>query len=161
LKVNTGNELRQNILEVMQAQLAQIGVEARVEVLEPSTLFGQILDPVARDFDGVIIGWTTEFRLDERDLFHSERIDQPYAWSGTQNPALDDYLERLGTTVDPEEAADLWRAYQDEIVGEQPYTYLHFMTQLAGIGSRLEDVTMDARGEWVNIRSWYIDPARR
>jgi peptide/nickel transport system substrate-binding protein len=161
LKVNTGNQLRQNIVEIMQAQLADIGIDARVEVVETTTLFDQLLDPEERDFDGAIVGWSVDFRLDETDLFHSDRIDQPFAWSGTQNPEIDRYLDLLGATVDEEEAAALWREYQQAIVEEQPYTFLYFLDQLMGVSGRVQGAEMDARGEWLNLREWYLDPESR
>ena len=42
-----------------------------------STTFGSI------DHVRLVQGDMTEFRLDDTDLFHSDRIDQPYAWSGS------------------------------------------------------------------------------
>jgi ABC-type transport system substrate-binding protein len=130
-------------------------------VVEWVTLLSQINDPVRRDFDGVVIGWVVDFKLDDLDLFHSERIDQPYAWSGTQNQEIDDLLEELSRTVDRDEARSLWAEYQRAIVEEQPYTYFYFPDRLDGINNRVRDLEMDVRGEWLNIRHWYIDPASR
>jgi hypothetical protein len=44
---------------------------------------------------------------------------------------------------------------------EQPYTFFYFPDRLDGISHRVKDVQMDARGEWLNIREWYIDPESR
>jgi len=161
IKYNTGNQQRQDIAEIMQSQLAQVGIEAQPQVVEWGTLLQQINTPELRDFDGVVMGWSTEFKLDDTDLFHSERIDQPFAWSGTRNPEIDRLLEALSLATDREEARRLWRDYQAVIVEEQPYTYFYFPDRLDGINRRLRDVEMDARGEWLNIEDWYLDPASR
>jgi len=161
IKYNDGNQRRQDIAEIMQSQLAQVGIEVRPQVVEWVTLLSQINDPVRRDFDGVAIGWVADFKLDETDLFHSSRIDQPYAWSGTRNPKLDTLLERLSATVDREEAKPIWAEYQAAIAEEQPYMYLFFQDRLNGVNNRVKDVEMDARGEWVDVRRWYVDPASR
>ncbi len=161
IKYNTGNQQRQDIAEIMQAQLAEVGIDARPQVVEWATLLQQINTPSLRDFDGVVMGWVVEFKLDDTDLFHSERIDQPYAWSGTRNPEIDRLLEALSLTVDREEARALWAEYQRAIVEEQPYTYFYFPDRLDGVNRRVRNVTMDVRGEWVNIKDWYIDPERR
>jgi peptide/nickel transport system substrate-binding protein len=161
IKYHDGNQRRQDIAEIMQSQLALIGIEARPQVVEWVTLLSQINDPVRRDFDGVVIGWVAEFKLDDMDLFHSQRIDQPYAWSGTRNPRLDGLLERLSRTVDRDEARGLWTEYQAAQSEEQPYTFFYFPDRLDGISNRLRDVEMDARGEWFSVRQWYIDPASR
>ena len=161
IKYNTGNQQRQNIAEIMQAQLAEVGIEVRPQVVEWATLLQQINTPELRDFDGVVMGWVVEYKLDDTDLFHSERIDQPYAWSGTTNPDIDRLLVRLGSTIDREEAKALWAEYQEELIEEQPYTFFYFPERLDGVSTRLEGVQMDARGEWLNIREWYVDPASR
>ena len=161
IKYNDGNQRRQDIAEIMQSQLAEIGIEARPQVVEWVTLLSQINDPERRDFDGVVIGWVTEFRLDDTDLFHSDRIDQPYAWSGTQNPEIDRLLEEIGRTMDRDEAKELWAEYQKVLGEEQPYTFFFYPERLDGVNNRLQGVVMDARGEWVSVKDWYIDPASR
>jgi peptide/nickel transport system substrate-binding protein len=161
VKYNDGNQRRQDIAEIMQSQLAEIGIEARPQVVEWVTLLAQINDPNRREFDGVVIGWVTEFRLDDTDLFHSERIDQPYAWSGTENPEIDRLLEELGAAMDREEAKRIWAEYQRVLAEEQPYTFFYFPERLSGVNASLMGVEMDARGEWAGIRNWYRDPASR
>ncbi len=146
----------------MQSQLAQIGIDAQPQVVEWATLLQQINDPKLRDFDGVVMGWVAEFKLDDTDLFDSERIDQPYAWSGTQNPKIDTAARaRSASTVDRDEAKHLWAEYQQVLAEEQPYTFFYFPDRLDGVNNRLEGVVMDARGEWQNIKDWYMDPASR
>jgi peptide/nickel transport system substrate-binding protein len=161
IKYNTGNQLRQQIAEIMQAQLTQVGIEARPQVVEWATLLQQINTPTLRDFEGVVMGWVADFNLNDMDLFHSERIDQPYAWAGTRNPEIDRLLEAISVTVDREAARPLWQEYQRVIVQEQPYTYFYFPDRTEGLNTRVRNVVMDARGDWVNIKDWYLDPASR
>ena len=161
VKYNQGNQQRQDVAEIMQSQLASIGVEITPQVVEWGTLLQQINTPDLRDFDGVVMGWVTEFKLDDTDLFHSGRIDEPYAWAGTRNAKLDRLLDTLAITVDREEALPLWAEYQRELALEQPYTFFYFPERLDGVNRRLRNVVMDQRGEWVSIRDWYIDPASR
>src|SRR5690606_27939112 len=161
IKYNSGNQERQNVAEIMQAQLADIGVAVTPQVVEFGTLLQQINTPTLRDFDGVVMAWVTEFKLDDTNLCHSERIDQPYAWSGTRNPEMDRLIEALSVTVDRERAMPLWAEYQREIAEEQPYTFFYFPDRLDGVNRRVRGVVMDARGEWVSIRDWHVDPASR
>jgi peptide/nickel transport system substrate-binding protein len=161
VKYNQGNQIRQDIAEIMQAQLAGIGVEIQPQVVEWGTLLQQINTPDLRDFDGVVMGWVTEFRLDDTDLFHSGRIDEPYAWAGTENPELDRLLDRLAVETDRDVAAPLWEEYQEALIEEQPYTFFYFSERLDAWNRRVHDVVMDQRGEWVNVREWYIDPGSR
>jgi len=161
IKYNQGNQRSQSIAEIMQSQLREIGVEVTPQVVEFSTLLEQINTADLRDFDGVVMSWVTEFRLDDTDLFHSARIDQPYAWSGTRNPEVDRLLEDLTTIVDRAEALPVWREYQRVLAEEQPYTFFYNPEMLEGVNKRLQGVHMDARGEWAGMKNWWIDPASR
>ncbi len=156
IKYNLGNQQREDIAQIMQAQLRQLGIAVTPQVVEWGTLLNQINTPEIRDFDGVVIGWVTEFKLDDHDLFHSEEVDQPFGWSGTQDPELDRLIDTLQLVVDREEAIPLWREYQYRLIEVQPYTYLYHIERLAGLNRRLQNVQLDARGEWTNIREWWI-----
>ena len=161
IKYNTGNMLRQRVAEIMNADLVEIGVDARPQVVEWETLYEQITTPDVRDFDGVVMGFTVEYRIDDSSLFHSERLDEPFAWSGTANPEIDRLLEELSAATDREDARGLWREYQRAMTEEQPYNYMYFPDRLVGVNERVRGEIMDARGEWQNIRQWHLDPEGR
>lgn len=161
IKVNTGSRQRGSVAEIMQAQLREVGVEVQVEVVEWNTLLEQITTPDVRDFDGVVMAWVTEFRIDDTDLFRSDRADQPFAFAGIQSPELDRILRALRETMDREAALPLWREYQEVLREEQPYTFLYFPDRLDGVNRRIQGAVMDARGDLVNLPEWWIDPDAR
>jgi peptide/nickel transport system substrate-binding protein len=161
LKYNQGNGRLRRLASIVQAQLREVGADVRPMVLEWATLVSQITDVEVRDFDGVILSWVTEFKLDDSDLFSSDRIDQPYAWSGTSNPTLDALLGRLQSTVDRTQAREVWDEYQAALADEQPYSFFYFPDRLDGVNKRVRGVQMDARGEWINLKDWWIDPDLR
>ena len=154
------NYLVVDMATISQAHLAEVGVRMNLELIEFGTLIAQLQEP-ARPFEAVAIGWRAEFRLDDTDLFHSERSDQPYAFTGTDNPEIDRLLEALSVSVDQEESRALWVEYQQALMEEQPYTYFYFRDQLAAVNRRVVGVEMDVRGEFLNLRDWYVDPSTR
>ncbi|HIF06326.1 MAG TPA: hypothetical protein EYQ64_05060 [Gemmatimonadetes bacterium] len=155
IKYNAGNDIREGIAEIMQAQLSEIGVEAQPLVVEFGTLISQISDR-ERDFDGVVMGWVGEYKLDDTDLFHSSNLSAPYAWSGTQRADIDGFLEQLPLVLDRDEAKVVWNEYQALLMDEQPYTFFYFPDRLDGVSKRLRGAEMDSRGEWLNIKDWSI-----
>ncbi len=161
LSFNSGSQQRRSVAELMQSQLAQIGVEVRPATSEWRSGVGRITDPETRDFDGVIMGWSVDYRLDETDLFHSKSSDFPYAFSGIEDPDVDRLLEELSATVERSVARPIWDEYQRVLNKVHPYTYFYFSRSIHGVTKRLRGVEMDARGEWVNIKDWYLDPASR
>ena len=82
-------------------------------------------------------------------------------WTGTQRPELDRLLDQLPLVVDRDDAIPLWKQYQEFLVDEQPYTFFYFPERLDGVSNDLRDVQMDVRGEWVNIKDWWIPTDQR
>jgi peptide/nickel transport system substrate-binding protein len=159
LLYNQGNQARKRIAEIMQIQLRDIGAEVTPQVLEWGALIDKISNPEQRDFDGVVMAWVGEFRVDDTGLFHSAHVDGPNAYSGTRNPELDRLLDTLGVIADREVARPLWARYEQVLAQEQPYTFLYFRDRLMGVRGSVRDMALDARGEWVNVRDWWVERA--
>jgi peptide/nickel transport system substrate-binding protein len=156
IKYNSGNDIRKDIAEIMQAQLRQVGIAVIPTVVEWATLLEHINTPSRREFDGVVMSWIVEFKLDDTDLFHTRKLDEAYAYSGTSRPDIDRLLDELPLVVDRDEAREVWREYQTLLADEQPYTFFYFADRLEGVNQRLQGVTMDVRGEWLSIKDWWI-----
>jgi peptide/nickel transport system substrate-binding protein len=153
---NQGERERQEMLEIMQAQLREVGIALTPEGREWTAIGARIMDVENRDFDGAVLSFVTEFNLDEHDLFHSRMLDQLYQWAGMNDPRIDRLLDALRAEPDRDRARELWREYQELIVELQPYTYFFFADRLVGINRRLQGAVMDVRGEWVSLRDWWI-----
>ncbi|HSM03426.1 MAG TPA: ABC transporter substrate-binding protein [Longimicrobiales bacterium] len=153
---NAANQDRRTIAELMQAQLREVGVELTPEPLEAGTMAERVMDPGARDFDGLILAWVPEFRVEESDLFASVRIDEPYAFAGLRDAQVDDLLARLPLATERDQARPLWDRYQRRILDLQPFTYFYYAQRLAGVSDRMTGVEMDYRGELVNVRRWRV-----
>jgi peptide/nickel transport system substrate-binding protein len=161
IKTNQGNQTRADIAAKVQADLRQVGVAAEPRILEWGTLLNQLQTPDLRDFDAVVIGWVTEFRIDDTDLFHCDKRDDPFQWVGHCDPETDRLLEALPRIVDREQAKPLWAEYQRKVARDQPYTFLYFQERLEGVSERLRNVDPDARGDWVGANKWWILPSAR
>jgi peptide/nickel transport system substrate-binding protein len=161
LSYNAGNQTRADIGQVMRAQLQDVGVALRPEAVDYQALMGRVLDAESRDFDALFLNWAHEFRVDDSDLFHSDRLEGRYQFTGIQDPQLDDYLDSLRVVADRGRATDLWRAYQRRVAELQPFMFLYYPDRLSGVRTRVQNVEIDTRGEWVNIGLWYLDPAAR
>ncbi len=158
LATGAGQVEKEGATQIMQAQLAQVGVEAVPQAREFGTL---IDDMIERDFDAAIMTWTTDFTLDERNLFHSAEVDYDYAWTGITDPRLDSLLDALPEAPTAEAARPLWDAYQLRLAELQPYMYLWFARRSVGLHSRVRGSRMDARGDYLGITEWWIPAEER
>jgi peptide/nickel transport system substrate-binding protein len=161
LNTNHENQTRVDIGQIVQAQLSELGIDVRFQPLEWGTLLDRVNNPVTRDFDAVLIGWRTEFRIDDSDLFHCDKIDEPFQWVGHCDPELDMLMDTLPVIADPEASLPLWQDYQRLLAAQQPYTFVYFSERIHGIRDRLRNVDPDARGDWVGIDRWWIPPNQR
>ncbi|MGH7458376.1 MAG: ABC transporter substrate-binding protein [Longimicrobiaceae bacterium] len=161
IMTNEGNQQRADIVEVVQADLSQIGIDAEPRISEWGAMLDRINDPERRDFEALLIGWVTEFRLDDTDLFHCDKLDDPYQWVSHCDPELDRLLDTLPTIVSREQARPLWHRYQRMVAEQQPYTIVYFQQRLEGVNNRLRGVDPDARGDWLNAQDWWLVPEGR
>ncbi|MFQ5689037.1 MAG: ABC transporter substrate-binding protein [Gemmatimonadota bacterium] len=148
------NPLLADLAQVIQSQLAGVGVEAVPRLLEWQTVLSLHR---AREFDAVLTNWVLDnFRIDPRPLFHSRQIDIEGSAnrSSYSNPVADSLMDLGVVTLDPAAAAAIWERFARIIRRDQPLTLLFWNDELAGVSEDLEDVRMDARGELVTLPRW-------
>jgi peptide/nickel transport system substrate-binding protein len=154
------NDEREQVVEILRVQLQDIGAEIRPMVMEYGA-YGALITSPEREFDGAMVTFETGYRIDDRDLFHSEVVDGPLGFSGTLDPELDRYLDTLQLIPAQEDALPVWRAYQLRLMEIQPYTFLYSARRRDGVNRRIRDAVMDTRGDWASIRHWWIAPQDR
>lgn len=159
LKTNP-NPAREDILTLVQADLAQVGVEVHTRAQEAQSL-GRDITSSERRFDAFVLGWRADFRLDDRVLFACSALDGPYQWASYCNPRVDEILDRVAVLEDRSGALPLWHEYQEILRSDQPYTFLYYDVRANAVRERLQDVRMDVRGDFVNVTEWWIAPADR
>jgi len=93
---------RHKLAEIFQAQLAQVGIDASIEIMDIGTMNAWVKeqnespdDPSPGTFDMMTWSWYDPDILYQ--LWHS-----PGAYSGFQTPELDAMLEETRTTIEPE-----------------------------------------------------------
>jgi len=92
---------RHKLAEIFQAQLAQVGIKAAIEIMDIGTMNARVKEQNEMKeggpgtFDMMTWGWYDPDIL--YALWHS-----PGAYSGFQTPELDAMLEKTRTTIDPD-----------------------------------------------------------
>lgn len=150
--------LNRNVVAVVQSQLRQVGVDAQVRSLEFQTLLTQHR---ARDFDAVLQTWVLDnFQVASAPaaLFHSRWAEVPRSAnrSSFANPRADSLIDAGAAETDPERAREIWAAFTELLNQEQPFTFMFWLDELAGVNRALRGVVMDPRGEFVSIADWHL-----
>ena len=154
------NPTREDIMTLVQADLRKVGIGVRTRVQESQSLAADITSPERR-FDAFILGWQTEFNLDDRPLFACSALDGPYQWAGYCNPRVDQILEVVTAEGDRSRTLPLWHEYQEIIQQDQPYTFLYYDVRANAVRDRVRDVRMDIRGDLINVKDWWIAEDQR
>ncbi|MGI9038707.1 MAG: ABC transporter substrate-binding protein [Gemmatimonadota bacterium] len=154
LLANQRNPIYGDIAQIIQSDLAAVGVEVRPRLLEWQSV---LASHRSREFDAVLTNWVLDnFRIDPRALFHGSQVAVTGSAnrSSYANPTADSLLDLGARTTDESRAADLWAEFSRVLQRDQPVTFLFWQDELAGVSRRLADVTMDARGELVTLPRW-------
>lgn len=160
---------RSDVLTIVQAHLRQIGVDARPQILEETTLIDQLVGNVnargerERDFEAVISSWLNPRTKDDTEILHSRSLDEPNGDAGFSHPRADWLLDTLRLITDPDQSRPLWREYQRLIVQESPFTVLYYPEAIWGVRNRLQGVEMSAAtGHFLHTaHRWWIPPRER
>lgn len=143
-----------DVAQIVQAQLARVGVRVQPLLLEWQTVLGRHR---ARDFDAVLTNWVLDnFRVDPRPLFHSSQAAREGSAnrSSYADPLADSLMEVGVTLTDEGEARRVWSRLTELLQRDQPVTFLFWNEDLAGVTNELTGVRMDARGELVTLPRW-------
>ncbi len=129
---------RQDIAEIVQAQLAEIDVDVSIEVLE----WGAYLDNTAEgQHDMFILGWVTvtgDADYGMYPLFHSSQHGAAGNRTFTDSQELDDLLVEAREESDEEVRADLYEQAMEILVDDAPMLYLYHQTYLVGLRDEVQ-----------------------
>ena len=159
LEFQANSDFNRNMAQMIQADLAAIGITARPRPLDWGTLVAHVSSP-ERDFDAVLMGWEADFRIDLEDLFHSGSMSGPFQLASYHNAEVDALLERAGTIVNRDDALPLWHQLQRILRDEQPWSFLYYYPDLVLTRGRVHVDGMDLRGVFAGVGRWRIAAGR-
>ncbi|WP_164217736.1 glutathione ABC transporter substrate-binding protein [Virgibacillus sp. YIM 98842] len=122
----------------VQAQLAEIGIDINIEVLE----WGAYLEATANgDHEMYVLGWVTgtgDTDYATYPLYHSQNVGAPGNRTFTQNDEVDSLLEEGRQTFEEEERHEVYRELQETLVDLSPNIFLHYTEYLLGVRNEVK-----------------------
>lgn len=158
LTIPAGNSYNRNIAEMVQADLADIGVRVRLRPTDPAAMFADLTSPERR-FDTAFLAWESDLRLSLYNLFHSSAIQGPFQMASYANPEFDRLLDGIATATERDQALPLWRRIQEILREEQPWGVFFHTPDLYVVNERVRNVTMDLRGAFHSLPRWWLAEA--
>ncbi|MBI1950454.1 MAG: hypothetical protein HYS34_03725 [Acidobacteria bacterium] len=156
LETSQGSTLRSDIVQMIAAQLRQVGIEATPRILE----FGAFIERHEKhDFDAFVGTWRESTKVDLKSAFHSASRNGGYNYGLYSNAGLDDLVDRARATTDTRTARRLWSRAQQVIARDQPYTFLFERDRLHAVPRRLRGFRPSPRSIYVGLEEWAWEPA--
>ena len=112
--------------DLLRAQLRGIGIDVRLEPLEPAVFAASVF--TAREFDTAIGAYCngTDPEIGVRRMYVTSSIAPvPFSnMAGYRNPEMDALFDRAGAALDPAVRRTLYHRIQEIAVRDQPYVWL-------------------------------------
>ena len=155
LVTNQGNETRQKCAEIIQRQLAEVGITVKIRILEWAAFVNDFINK--RRFDAVLMGWTIPPDPDAYDVWHSSKTSpEELNFISYKNSEADELLEKGRNTFDQKERKKYYDRFQEILAEDQPYTFLYVPDALIIINKRFRGIEPAPIGLDYNFIKWYV-----
>lgn len=143
------------IEQLVQADLAAVGVAVRIRAQEFTSLLAALRAPLAeRRFDLALTGIPGDVALGHLEaLLHSRAAGGALALAGAYDAALDTAIDRARARPVASAAAE-WAAVDARLDAQMPLIWLYHAKGVQGLSRRLSQVTIDLRGELATVAQW-------
>ena len=155
--VNSGNQIRKDIVLTIQYELQDIGIDCQVRELDWSIFLQKVR---SKEFDAIVLGWTGSLRFapDSYQIWHSSQA----ANNGSNhvsfiNGEVDQILEEYRREFDMDKRIALYRRFQEILHQEQPYTFMWKARSAQAYNRRFNGVTWYPPG--VRMQDWWVERA--
>ncbi len=157
LETNQGNELREQMVVIIQEQLGQIGVDVTVSLSEWPTFVDRLL---AANYEAVVVGWTGTADPDGYGytVWHSSQFPGRNT-SQYANDRVDWLLEEARREMDLEQRKEYYYEVQEILAEEQPYIFGYFDDQINVIDHRYKGwvPTPQREGILLSLKNVWLD----
>lgn len=152
---NTGNNVRKQIAEFAQSDLAEIGVKVNIEMKDFNLMSTQLKRHAYKSW---VAGWGVATKVDPKAMWHSSAANKGYNYCDYKNPRVDVIVEEGRGLPEFEKARPLWHEFQDILYRDQPYTMVYERRGLVGISKKFTNVKVTSLRYLRNVHEWWIQP---
>lgn len=152
---NQGNDQRLKTAVIIQRRLKMAGILVKIRTVEWATFINEFIDK--KNFDAVILGWSTGQDPDIYDIWHSSKTKpKELNFMSYANARVDELLEKGRYTFDREVRKQCYAKIQEILAEEQPYTFLYVPYALPIIHKRFRGIRPAPAGIFYNFHEWYV-----
>ena len=154
LKIPSGNQLRSTIATVIQSQLKAIKIEVKIQQLERSVFWDDLMD---KKFDACLAGFSVPLQMQLDELWGSDLEKSRFNLTSFRNKRLNEILIGAKKIKNDTDYAGAWKEFQKIIYDNQPCTFLYWMNDIVAVNKRVGGTSMGVLGTLYHAGDWYIE----
>jgi peptide/nickel transport system substrate-binding protein len=151
LTTNAGNQRRADVAQIVQQQWRQIGVDARIQIIEFNTFIERNR---TRNFEAIVGGWGVGLSPDLQQIWGDP--DLPFNSVSYDNAQVRQLIQDALAQPTEEQAAPLWRQAAALIVADQPYTWLYYFDEPVGVNERVQGTVINTLSTYQQMWEWWV-----
>ena len=150
LITNQGNEIRKDIVTLVQEDLRKLGIKVEVEIYEWSVFIKKKID--VQEFDACVLGWVLGNDYDLYQLWHSSQSSAGgLNFCSYSNPKVDKLIELARGEFDKERVKKYCSEIQRIIYEDQPYLFLYVPKSITALHKNTFRVRRPSGdGKWID-----------
>ena len=150
---SSSNPTRLLVAQMIQYQLAKIGVKVTIRAMEWQAFLNTVIAP--RHFETVLLGWSMGLMPDAYSIWHSDGDKKGgFNFVGYHNHHVDTLINRAEQTVDEKKLGALYRTIFREISQDNPYLFLFIPHTITAINKHIKGVKPSIVGITHNLIDW-------
>jgi len=155
IATSNSSEVRPYAAQIIQHQLAKIGVKVTLRVMEWQAFLNMVVFP--REFETVLLGWSLSLSPDPYLVWHSDN-DKPGAFNfiGYKNEKVDKLIKQAEGIVDRNKLSHVQREIFKEVVEDNAYLFLFIPNSISVVNKNISPIEPTINGFWHNQIEWRI-----
>ncbi|PKL81448.1 MAG: hypothetical protein CVV24_15185, partial [Ignavibacteriae bacterium HGW-Ignavibacteriae-3] len=143
VNVPSGNPLRTFTATIIQNNLKAVGIDTKMEFLEPAVLFPKMFQG---ELNAWIAGWGVPIPMKLKPYWYSDKKVAGANVANFRNTEIDMILDRLDARISDNERHMLLKRFQKIIKDEQPVVFLFWIDNLVGYNKRIKNIPINPLG---------------
>ncbi|MCX6168340.1 MAG: ABC transporter substrate-binding protein [Ignavibacteriales bacterium] len=154
ISVPSGNPLRTFTSNIVQNNLKAVGIDAKIEFLEPAVIFPKMFKG---ELNAWVAGWGVPIPLNLKPYWYSDKKIAGANVCNFRNPEIDKILEKLETKITDTERHELLKRFQKIVSDEQPVVFLFWIDNMVGFNNRIKNIPINPLGVVQKCWTWSIN----
>ncbi|MBT4707506.1 MAG: peptide ABC transporter substrate-binding protein, partial [Campylobacteraceae bacterium] len=150
---NANNSVRVYAAQILQYQLAKVGIKMTIRVMEWQAFLNTIVMP--KKYEAIILGWGLSLMPDAKPLWHSSSNKKGgFNLVNYSNKNVDNLIEEGAKTIDKNKLSIIYKDIFKKITDDIPYLFLYIPNSITVVNKDIKNVNPSFLGIMHNQKNW-------